>query len=41
MREGIVDGEPDLVGLTDADIEWIRKLAHEVSGGKIREVEAR
>lgn len=41
MREGIVNGEPDLVGLTDADIEWIRNLAREVSGGLIREVEAR
>ena len=40
-REGIVNGEPDLVELTDADIEWIKKLAHEVSGGLIREVEAR
>lgn len=40
MREGMVDGEPDFVDLTDADIEWIKKLAHEVSGGEIREVEA-
>jgi len=41
MREGIVDGEPDFVELTDEDIAWIKKLAREVSGGVIREVEAR
>lgn len=41
MREGIVNGEPDLVELTDADIKWIKKLAHDVSGGQIREVEVR
>lgn len=40
MREGIVDGEPDFVELTDEDIAWIKKLAREVSGGVIREVEA-
>lgn len=40
MREGMVDGEPDFVELTDTDIEWIKKLACEVSDGEIREVEA-
>lgn len=41
MREGVVNGSPDFVELTDADIRWIKKLAHDVSGGLIREVEAR
>lgn len=41
MREGIVNGEPDFVELTDADIQWIKKLARDVSGGLIREVETR
>lgn len=40
MREGIVNGEPDFVELTDADIQWIKQLARNVSGGLIREVEA-
>jgi len=36
-----VNGEPDFVELTDADIQWIKQLARNVSGGLIREVEAR
>ena len=39
MREGMVNGEPDFVDLTDADIRWIKKLARDVSGGAIREIE--
>lgn len=41
MREGMVNGDRDFVELTDSDIRWIKKLAHDVSGGLIREVEAR
>lgn len=41
MREGMVNGDRDFVELTDSDIRWIKKLARDVSGGLIREVEAR
>ena len=41
MREGMVNGEPDFVELTDANIKWIKQLAHNISGSLIREVEAR
>lgn len=40
MREGFVDGEPDLVSLTEEDIVQIRALADEISDGEIVEVEA-
>ena len=40
-REGMTEDGPDLVGLTDADIVKIKKLANNISGGLIREVEAR
>lgn len=41
MREGMVDGDVDFVELTDNDIRRIKKLAADVSGGLIRDVEAR
>lgn len=36
MREGFVDGEPDLVGLTDEDMCKIESMAADISGGRIK-----
>ena len=40
MREGMTEDGPDLVDLTDEDIEHVKKLAQEISHGQIQEVEA-
>lgn len=38
MKEGYVDGEPDLIGLTEEEIAKIKELAIKISDGSIVEV---
>ena len=40
MKEGMRNGEPDIVGLTDAEILEIKTLATEISNGQIRDLDA-
>lgn len=40
MKDGFVDGEPDVVGLTDEEIAEIKAIATRISDGAIEEVES-
>lgn len=33
MKEGMTDDGPDIVGLTDGDIIWVKEIAIKSSGG--------
>lgn len=39
MKEGYVDGELDIVGLTEEEIAEIKEMAMTISDGSIEEVE--
>lgn len=39
MKEGMTDDGPDIVGLTDAEIQQIKAMATEDSAGNIRDLE--
>ena len=39
MKEGMTDDGPDIVGLTDAEIQQIKAMATEYSVGNIRDLE--
>ena len=38
MKEGICNGEPDIIGLTETDIRYLRDWLMEAYGDKIQEV---
>ncbi len=38
MKDGFVGGEPDIVGLTDEEIQEIKAIATSISDGAIKEV---
>lgn len=39
LKKGMVSGEPDIVGLTDAEIAEIKALAQAVCGGSLKDLD--